>query len=82
MLDDEEEARLDAWLSSQSDVATFFLYFIDELELSLGSFDLALKRLKKGIGSQLGRAVSSYQVRPAACSPSASHSSDAFYGAE
>lgn len=64
MLDDKEEARLDAWLSSQSDVATFFLDSIDELELSLGSFELALKRLKKGIGSQLGRARIVITTRP------------------
>ena len=56
LLDDDEEARLDAWLSSQSDVAVFFLDSIDELRLSLGSFEQALKRLKKAIGSQLGRA--------------------------
>lgn len=58
MLDDEEEARLDAWLSTQSDVATFFLDSIDELKLSQGSFKIALKRLKKVIGSQLRRARS------------------------
>ena len=48
LLDDEEEARLDTWLSSQSDVATFFLDSIDELKLTLGSFEQALKCLKKG----------------------------------
>jgi len=64
MLDDKEEARLDAWLSSQSDVATFFLDSIDELKLSLGSFEQALKRLKKGIGSQLGRARIVITTRP------------------
>jgi hypothetical protein len=65
-LDDEEEARLDAWLSSQSDVATFFLDSIDELKLSLGSFEQALKRLKKVIGSQLGRARIVITTRPIA----------------
>ena len=50
-LDEEEETRLDAWLASQSDVATFFLDSIDELKLTLGSFEQALKCLKKGIGS-------------------------------
>ena len=35
-LDEEEETRLDAWLSSQSDIATFFLDSIDELKLTLG----------------------------------------------
>lgn len=63
-LDDEEEARLDAWISSQSDVATFFLDSIDELNLSLGSFEQALKRFKKGIVSQLGRARIVITTRP------------------
>lgn len=64
MLDLDEEARLDAWLSSQSDVATFFLDSIDELKLSLGSFELALKRFKKGINGQLGRARIVITTRP------------------
>ena len=64
LLDDDEEARLDAWLLPQSDVATFFLDSIDELKLSLGSFELALKRLKKAIGSQLGRARIVLTMRP------------------
>lgn len=66
MLDDQEEARLDAWLSSQSDIATFFLDSIDELKLSLGSFEQALKRLKKGIDGQLGRARIVITTRPVA----------------
>lgn len=66
LLDECEEARLDAWLSSQSDVATFFLDSIDELKLSLGSFERALKRLKKGIGSQLRRARIVITTRPIA----------------
>jgi hypothetical protein len=64
MLDDEEEMRLDAWLSSQSDVATFFLDSIDELKLSQGSFELALKRLKKVVGSQLRRTRIVVTTRP------------------
>lgn len=63
-LDDEEEACLDTWLSSQSDVATFFLDSIDELKLTLGSFEQALKRLKKGVRSQLGRARIVTTTRP------------------
>jgi len=55
MLDHDEELRLDAWLASQSDVATFFLDSIDELKLSLGSFEQALKRLNKAIAGQLVR---------------------------
>ena len=66
LLDDDEEVRLDAWLSSQSDVATFFLDSIDELKLTLGSFEQALKRLKKGIGSQLSRARIVITTRPTA----------------
>lgn len=66
LLDDEEEARLDAWISSQSDVATFFLDSIDELQLSLGSFERALKRFKKGIAGELGRARIIITTRPVA----------------
>jgi hypothetical protein len=64
LLDEDEEARLDTWLSSQSDVATFFLDSIDELKLTRGSFELALKRLKKVIGSQLHRARIVITTRP------------------
>lgn len=66
LLDDEEEARLDAWLLSQSDIVTFFLDSIDELKLTLGSFGQALKRLKKGIGGQLGRTRIVITTRPIA----------------
>ncbi len=55
LLSHEEEARYDAWRASQSDVATFFLDSIDELKLSLGSFEQALKRLAKAVAGQLGR---------------------------
>ena len=64
LLDDEKEARIDAWLSSQSDIATFFLDSIDELKLTVGSFERALNRLKKGIGGQLGRARIVVTTRP------------------
>ena len=64
LLDDEEEACLDMWLSSQSDVATFFLDSIDELRLTRHSFEQALKRLRKGIHSQLGRARIVTTTRP------------------
>jgi phage-related protein len=56
MFSQEEEERFEAWLRSQSDVATFFLDSIDELKLTLDKFDLALKRLNKALGGQLGRA--------------------------
>jgi len=64
LLDAEEEARLDAWLASQSEVATFFLDSIDELKLTLGSFERALKRLKKCIGNQLHRVRVVITTRP------------------
>jgi hypothetical protein len=38
MLDDEEEARLDVWLSSQSDVATSSSIRLMSWTLSRGSF--------------------------------------------
>lgn len=66
LLSVEEEARLNLWLSSQSDVATFFLDSIDELKLSSKSFESALKRLNKGINSQLGRARIVITTRPIA----------------
>ena len=54
MLSSAEEERFDAWLSAQSELATFFLDSYDELQLSLGSFDQALRRLSKAISGQLG----------------------------
>ncbi len=56
MLEIEQEERFDRWLCSQSEIATFFLDSYDELKLSLGSFDLALKRLAKSIAGRLDRA--------------------------
>lgn len=64
LLDADEEARLDAWLASQSEEAIFFLDSIDELKLTLGSFERALKRLKKCIGNQLHRARIVITTRP------------------
>lgn len=63
-LDADEEARLDEWLASQSDTATFFLDSIDELKLTQQSFEQALKRLKKGINGQLARARIVITTRP------------------
>ena len=64
LLDPEDKARLDDWLSSQSDLATFFLDSIDELELTLGSFKRALKRLKNGIGNKLRQSRIVITARP------------------
>ena len=64
LLDPEEEMRLDAWLSSQSEVATFFLDSIDELKLTRRSFKLALKSLKKVIGKKLRQSRIIIATRP------------------
>ncbi len=64
MLDQEEEVRFDSWLRSQSEVATFFLDSIDELNLTLGKFDQALKRLSKALEGQIGRARVVITTRP------------------
>ncbi len=64
MLSKEQEARLDTWLRSQSEIATFFLDSIDELKLTLGKFDQALTRLSKSLGGQLGRTRVIITTRP------------------
>jgi hypothetical protein len=64
MLNHEEGLRLDQWLRSQSEVATFFLDSVDELKLTLGKFDQALKRLNKAISGQLGRVRVVITTRP------------------
>jgi hypothetical protein len=64
MLLPDEEARFDAWLASQSDVATFFLDSIDELKLTLGSFEQALKRFARALGGQSARARIVVTTRP------------------
>ena len=61
---DGEEERLDSWLRSQSEIATFFLDSVDELKLTLGKFDQALKRLYKALAGQLGRARIIITTRP------------------
>ena len=64
LLSREEEQCFDAWLAAQSDVATIFLDSIDELKLTLGSFEGALKRLNKAMAGQLGRARIVITTRP------------------
>lgn len=64
MLGGEEEERFEVWLRSQSEFATFFLDSIDELNLTLGKFDQALKRLNKALAGQLGRARIIITTRP------------------
>lgn len=55
LLDSEELNRFEAWRVSQSDVAIVFLDSIDELKLTLGTLENALKRLKRAVDGQLGR---------------------------
>lgn len=64
LFDSEEEARLDGWLTSPDEEATFFLDSVDELKLTQYSFELALKRFKKEIKDQLHRARIVITTRP------------------
>jgi len=64
MLGVDQEARFDQWLSSQSEIATFFLDSYDELKLSRGTFEHALNRLAKSISGCLARARIVITTRP------------------
>ncbi len=64
MLDVEEEIRFDAWLAAEHEIATFFLDSIDELKLTQGSFERALKRLAKALDGNLDRARIVITTRP------------------
>ncbi|MDP1698288.1 MAG: hypothetical protein Q8L45_10995 [Xanthomonadaceae bacterium] len=55
LLDTRETERLAAWRVSQSDIATFFLDSIDELELTRGSFRTALTQFANAVAGQLHR---------------------------
>jgi hypothetical protein len=59
-----ERARFDAWLRAQSETATFFLDSIDELKISQGSFEQALKHLSRALAGHLGRARIVITTRP------------------
>lgn len=64
MLSPEERGRLEAWRNSQTEIATFFLDSFDELKLTLGSFEQALKRLASAVAGQLGRTAIILTSRP------------------
>lgn len=64
LLSREEENRLHDWQRSQSDIATFFLDSIDELQLTLGSFKLALNKLSKELHGNLDRVRIVITTRP------------------
>ncbi|MCL7750648.1 hypothetical protein LV475_03390 [Guyparkeria hydrothermalis] len=60
----EYEERLEAWRSAQSEVATFFLDSIDELNLTLSTFEMALRRLRRAVVGRLGRVRVIITTRP------------------
>ena len=64
LLTAEEEARFDQWESSQSELATIFLDSFDELKLSLGKFDHALRKLSKLLSGRLERVRIVVTTRP------------------
>jgi len=64
LLSREEETRFHAWQTSQSDVATFFLDSIDELQLTLGTFKQALNKLSKVLQGNLERVRIVVTTRP------------------
>lgn len=65
-LSPEQSTRLEAWRTAQSERATFFLDSFDELQLTRGSFPIALNRLTKAIGGQLHRVRVVVTARPIA----------------
>ena len=64
LLNAEEQRRFEAWRVSQSDVAVIFLDSIDELKLTQGSFETALKRLSRALDGQLARVRIVITTRP------------------
>lgn len=64
MFDHEGQQQFETWLSSESAIATFFLDAIDELKLTLGSFEQALRRLNRALKGQLARARIVITTRP------------------
>lgn len=66
LLTPDEATRLEAWRIAQSELATFFLDSIDELQLTRGSFRTALNRMAKTVGGQLHRIRVVVTARPIA----------------
>lgn len=64
LLQPQQVERLERWRSSQSEVATFFLDSIDELKLSRGSFESAVRRLARTVASQMTRVKIVVTTRP------------------
>ncbi|MBC3808920.1 ATP-binding protein [Undibacterium seohonense] len=59
-----EIERFEAWQSSHTDIATFFLDSIDELKLTQGNFTVALTRLERKLSKNLHRARIVITTRP------------------
>lgn len=64
LLGPDEQVRFDAWKSTSTGTATFFLDSVDELKLTQGSFETALKRLAKELGGKLGQTRIVITTRP------------------
>ena len=87
LLDHDEEARLDAWLSSQSDIATFFPRLNRRTETEPRFVPAGSQALEKGDWQQAPTVPDRHNdaadpIRRTACAPSAAHSSGTFDGAE
>ena len=63
-LSPDEEERFRQWKASSQEPAWFFLDAVDELKLTEGKLDRALKRLSRDLGGLLGRARVIISCRP------------------
>lgn len=64
MLGPDEQARVDQWRKSQSELATFFLDSIDELKITQKSFEQALKSLGRACAGNMDRVRVVITTRP------------------
>ena len=64
LLSDKDGARFKAWLEDPEAPAWFFLDAVDELKLSEGKLDWALRRFSKAISGRLDRARIVISCRP------------------
>ncbi|APO98940.1 hypothetical protein [Xanthomonas perforans] len=60
----DEEVRFAGWKSAQTERAIFFLDSVDELKLTLSSFDRAIKSVARSLAGHLGRATIVITTRP------------------
>ncbi|CAN5585018.1 hypothetical protein BH10PSE14_BH10PSE14_40570 [soil metagenome] len=64
MLSSKEVERFEKWLVAEGETATFFLDSYDELKLSLGSFEQALKSFERALAGRLSRVSVIITTRP------------------